>query len=102
MAQSIIWSAEALQDISGIAVFISRDFIYYAQHVVDKIINKGDSLVHFSESGKVVPELANETIRETFIFSYRLIYQVENDSVHIIAIIHGKRLLENDERFMDE
>ena len=39
------------------------------------------------------------TYRECFVYSYRLIYRVENDHVLIVAVIHGKRLLESVERF---
>ena len=50
--------------------------------------------------GRIVPELGLKHIRERFIFSYRLIYKVDDEQVLIIAIIHGKRLLENiTERF---
>jgi len=33
MAKSVIWSEEALRDIEGIAEYISRDSVYYAQQV---------------------------------------------------------------------
>jgi len=40
-----------------------------------------------------VPELA-ATHRECFVYSYRMIYRVEQNHVLIITVIHGKRLLE--------
>ena len=50
--------------------------------------------------GRVVPELGNENIRERFIYSYRLVYQLNKQKILIVAVIHGKRLLENiEERF---
>ncbi len=100
MARTLIWSEESLQDISGIAEFIARDSAYYAQHVVETILNKGESVIDFPEAGRVVPGLGQEAIREQFVFSYRLIYQLEGDEVLILAVIHGKRLLESDSRFM--
>ncbi len=100
MARTLRWSKESLQDISGIAAFIARDSIYYAQYVVEAILDKGESLIHFPESGRVVPELEQASIREQFVFSYRLIYQLEEDEVLVLAVIHGKRLLEEDSRFL--
>ncbi len=41
----------------------------------------------------MVPEFSDENIREWFAYSYRIIYQVEDDAVIIAAIVHGKRLL---------
>lgn len=44
MAKSVIWSEEALYDIECIAEYISRDSVYYAQQVVERIIGTGESV----------------------------------------------------------
>ncbi len=67
MAHSIIWSNEALEDIEGIAMFISRDSIYYAQQVVSRLFLAGESLVEQPGRGHKVPELNNPAIRELFV-----------------------------------
>ena len=54
--------------------------------------------MQFPLRGRKVPELIS-THRECFIYSYRMIYRVEKNNVLIIAVIHGKRLLESVERF---
>lgn len=36
-----------------------------------------------------------EHIREKFVYSYRLVYRVRDETITIVGIIHGKRLLEN-------
>lgn len=45
--------------------------------------------------GRTVPEIGDENTRERFIYSYRLIYRIEPNRILIVAVIHGKRLLEN-------
>ena len=45
----------------------------------------------------MVPETGIETIRELFIFQYRLIYEIIDKEVYILAIVHGKRILKADE-----
>lgn len=45
--------------------------------------------------GRIVPEIGDERIRERFIYSYRMVYRVDSVKVLIVAVIHGKRLLEN-------
>ncbi len=99
MAESVAWSEEALHDIECIAEYISRDSVCYAQQVVERIISTGESVNAYPQSGRVVPELGEEHYREKFIYSYRLIYEIGNSSINILAIIHGKQLLESDERF---
>ncbi len=99
MAKSVIWSEEALYDLDYIAEYISRDSVYYARQVVERIVSTGESIHIFPESGRIVPELEEENYREKFIYSYRLIYEIGRGSINILAIIHGKRLLESDGRF---
>jgi plasmid stabilization system protein ParE len=99
MAQALIWSQEALDDIDSIAEYISRDSLYHAQQVVERIVNLGESLPTHPKLGRVVPELNDAAVRERFVYSYRLIYEIKDTAIHILAVIHGKRLLESIERF---
>lgn len=88
------WSPEALEDVEAIAEYISRDSLSYARAVVARILDLSDGLGGLPSVGRVVPELGDETIRERLIYSYRLVYRIEEDRVLIIAVIHGKRLLD--------
>ena len=54
-----------------------------------------EALKDFTELGRVVPETNNINIREIFIYSYRLIYKINENTILFVAIVHGKRLLEN-------
>lgn len=50
--------------------------------------------------GRIVPEIGDQAIRERFVYSYRLVYKVDATQITVVAVIHGKRLLENTaERF---
>jgi len=99
MAQTVIWSKESLDDIDGIAQFISRDSLYHAQQVVEHVFERGDKLPEQPESGRKVPELNDPQVRECFIYSYRLIYEIKETEITILGVIHGQRLLESVERF---
>lgn len=99
MAQALIWSNEALDDIDSIAAYIHRDSPYHAQLVVERILEGGFSLPEQPRQGRVVPEVENPNVRERFIYSYRLIYEIKEREIHILAVIHGKRLLESTGRF---
>jgi plasmid stabilization system protein ParE len=96
MAKGVRWSEEALSDIDGIAEFISRDSLQYAQQVVERLFELSDVIADQPLAGRIVPELEKENIRERFLYSYRLIYELKEDEVFVLAVIHGKRLLENE------
>jgi len=43
--------------------------------------------------GPNVPEFDNPAVREIFVKSYRLIYEVHDNRVVILAFVHGARQL---------
>ncbi len=95
MARRLIWSPEALEDIESIAEFIGRDSLFYAKAVVSKLLDTAKTIAEAPLIARMVPELQDEAIRERFVYSYRLVYRIGDDDILIIAVIHGKRLLES-------
>ena len=94
MAYKLEWSNEALEDIKIIAEYIEKDSPVYAKSVVLKFFEKAEMLQDFPLMGRVVPELDDETIREIFVYSYRLIYKIYKERILLITVIHGKMLLD--------
>jgi toxin ParE1/3/4 len=94
MAHRIIWSARALADVEALASYISADSPAYARIVVKKIVTATRKLSRFPNLGREVPEFQEQTIRELFAYSYRIIYEVGTDQVVIAAVIHGRRKLD--------
>lgn len=94
MAARLIWSQAALDDIDAIADYISQDSTYHAQRVVEGFFALGDLIAEHPQLGRTVPELGRDHVRERFLYSYRIVYEIQNEQVHILAVIHGKRLLE--------
>lgn len=104
MDYTVVWSEEVLDDIDALADYIARDSVFYAQQVVDAILDLGDSLVTQPTRGRVVPELNDTAIRELFVYSYRMLYEIREDEreIHLLAVLHGKRLLSSLERFQED
>jgi toxin ParE1/3/4 len=94
MAHRVSWSRRALNDLEGIADYIAADSPTYASNVVKKILNQTRMLGQFPLSGRKVPEFDDENVRELVVYSYRIIYRLQEDEIVIAAIIHGKRNLE--------
>ena len=93
MAHRVVWSSRALADVEAIAAYIASDSSTYAKAVVRKIIASTGRLEHFPMSGRKVPEFDDNSIRELFVYSYRIIYAVEQNIVTVAAVIHGNRVL---------
>lgn len=90
----VSWSPAALDDIDAIAEYIHRDSPAYASAVVSKLLEAAQGLVIFPNAGRIVPEFADNTIRECFVYSYRLIYRIQGNKVLVVAAVHGRRLLD--------
>ena len=102
MDLEVKWSPEAVEDLESIAEYIARDSEFYGRAVVAEILSVSRNIVEFPFIGRVVPEMGDERIRERFVYSYRLVYRIEPDRILIVAVIHGKRLIENlSDRFED-
>jgi toxin ParE1/3/4 len=91
VARTVRWTETAAQDLAEVAAFIGRDSRFYAAALVRESRAAARSLRTFTERGRMVPEIDAPDIRELFIRSYRLIYQVRADYVFVLAFIHGAR-----------
>jgi plasmid stabilization system protein ParE len=90
----VIWSPAALDDVDDIAAYIARDSAHYASAVVSKILAITRSIPEFPHLGRQVPEIGDVMIRERIVYSYRIIYQIAGSVITIVAVIHGRRLLD--------
>ncbi|MEH1903695.1 MAG: type II toxin-antitoxin system RelE/ParE family toxin [Nostoc sp.] len=90
MAQ-INWTNQALADLEAIGDFISRDAPSFAQVFVNKVFLSVERLKNFPYSGRIVPEISQDNIREIIFGSYRIVYLVNNDRVNILTIFHSSR-----------
>ncbi len=94
----VTWSPQVRDDLNDIAAFIAKGSPRYASAVVAKILEAGRGLTRFPRRGRIVPELEDENCREVFVYDYRVIYRIEGQTVLVVAVIHGRRLL-GTERF---
>jgi toxin ParE1/3/4 len=85
------WSGPARMDLKQIHDYIANDSRYYAKKVIQTIVDRTEELTVFPEIGRIVPEIDNPNIRELFVYSYRLIYEISSDGIEILAVIHGRR-----------
>jgi len=87
----VTWSKPARNDLKQIHDYISRDSKHYAKMVTQTIIERSDALNEFPLRGREVPEIGDPKVREVFVYSYRLIYEVKQRDIEVLAVIHGSR-----------
>jgi len=88
----VVWTGPARLDLKAIYDYIKMESVYYATVVAEEIIELSESLEFSPQRGRVVPEFSEDNVRELFIYSYRLIYEItDSQTVIILAVIHGRR-----------
>ncbi len=89
----LIWSPQAVEDVEAIRSYVARDSEHYAKLLVERIIAAVDRLEAFPLSGRVVPEVGDESLREVVYGSYRIVYRLKAEVVEIVTVFHAARLL---------
>jgi plasmid stabilization system protein ParE len=91
MAWKVVWAESAWRDLEGVADYIAKDSSSYAAAFVREAREAARTLAYLAERGRIVPEFNDPSIRELFMRSYRLIYQITEQVIYIIGFIHGAR-----------
>lgn len=90
------WSKDAIENLKDIKHFISEDSLTYASIFIERIFELVEHLEVFPEIGRKVPETNNPGVREIIYKNYRIVYQLKDDYLEIIAVFHGSRLYSPD------
>lgn len=89
----VIWTLQAVEDIEAIKAYIARDSARYAELLVERLVAAVEHLERFPRSGRIVPEIGDDTLREVIHGNYRVVYRVRSEAVEVITVYHAARLL---------
>ena len=92
----LIWSPTEVKQLSEIVDYISEDSPIQAEKWADRILNAVEQLTDYPKSGRIVPEINEEKIREIISGNYRIIYEIEDTCISILTIRHSKRMMDKD------
>jgi plasmid stabilization system protein ParE len=75
---------------------VARDSPHYADLVVEQIVAAVALLASGPRSGRVVPEVGDESLREVIHGNYRIVYRLRHDIIEVATVFHGARLFRLD------
>lgn len=87
----IRWTEQAVEDLASIKSYIARDSAVLAQLVATRLFSAVGQLSMFPDSGRVVPERGDPSLRELVRPPYRIVYERGEDAVVILTIFHAAR-----------
>jgi len=67
------WSPLALERVSEIARYIAKDNLDAAERWVNELFDSVERLADYPQSGRVVPEVGVQRIRELIVGAYRVL-----------------------------
>lgn len=87
------WTDHAKQQLAAIHDHIALDSERYALRVVDRLTRRSQQIAQFPMSGRMVPELQREDIREMNEAPYRIVYRILADRIDVLTVFHGAQQL---------
>lgn len=94
----VFWTLSAQQDLNKIIEYIAADNEIQAKNIYLTMKQKADGLRQMPLQGRIVPELRCYGIliyRELISPPWRMIYKTEDNKVWILAVIDGRRNMED-------
>ena len=85
------WSRKAISDLEAIRAYISRDSIRYAKAVTRALVLRTDQLEQQPRSGRVVPEVGDENLRELIWKRYRIVYRLRESVAEVVTVHDSAR-----------
>ena len=90
----ITWSPIAVEQVRDIASYIALDKPSVAVEWADKIFNSVNRLRDNPESGRIVPEINRNEIREIVQGNYRIIYKIKKQEIRVLIVKSYRQKLE--------
>jgi toxin ParE1/3/4 len=89
----IAWTGEAESNLLTIYEYVAHDSPAIAGRIIRELVDSAERLSEFPLSGRSVEELKEQGVRELVVAPYRIAYKVTDQTVAILKVWHGKRLL---------
>jgi toxin ParE1/3/4 len=97
-ARKVVWTEVAASDLERIATYLTAESPLRAAAIIDRIVNRAESLASFPNRGRLPPELrtmGDRTWREIQEPPWRILYRFLDDVVQVHAVLDARRSLED-------
>ena len=88
-----VWTRHAQSDVDAIFNYIANDSHIYALRTIESIEFAASAAARMPESGGIVSEFDDSSIREVLTGRYRIIYRLRSSDILILTVLHGARNL---------
>lgn len=89
----IRWTERAVTDLIAIGDYIGADDAATARAWVEKLRQRAMKASKMPRTGRIVPEIARDDVREVLQRTYRIVYRIVDDGIVVLTVFEGHRLL---------
>lgn len=91
-ARKVVLTPKAEDDLREIFLYLSDFSLYAADAQAGRILHHADLLETFPRLGRVIPEYANDRLRELVVGDYLMAYYIVSEKqIDILAIHHASK-----------
>ncbi len=90
------WTERARHDLLEIGRYMARDDPEAVRRWIQRLRTRAHGAAKRPRSGRTVPELQRDDMREVFLKTYRIVYLVREETVDVLTVFEGHRLLPPD------
>ncbi|MEM8601673.1 MAG: type II toxin-antitoxin system RelE/ParE family toxin [Bacteroidota bacterium] len=89
----VVWTPRAYADLEAIGDYLARDSPGVAERLLRQLYAATDRFEAFPASGRIVPEIGDESLREVIYRNYRIVYLhiPGDDRVEVLSVFHASR-----------
>ena len=87
------WTPHSIEDLHAIYDYIAQDSTANALQMIDRLTSREDQIIAFPQSGRKVPEVDRDDVRELIENPYRIIYRILPERIDILTVMHGSQIL---------
>ena len=87
------WTHRARRDLAEIGRYIARDKPGAARRWVERLRQRARDAAAMPRTGRKVPELDRDDVREVLVRRYRIVYRIHPSEIQVLTVFEGHRLL---------
>lgn len=80
-----------MSDLEAIGEYFERTSPQYATTIVDRLYTSVEPLSEHPRMGRRVPEVDHESVRELIVEGYRVLYQLREERIEILTVVHSRQ-----------
>ena len=87
----VVWTAQAREALTEALEHLAEESRAAAERLLTDCLAAAASLSELSQRGHRIEEATETEIRQLIVQRFRLLYEVTDAEVHILALLHGAR-----------